>query len=493
MRHLSSDEEYSSRPRRHSSSLTPQDQLAGPQHDVDDDTEALDRISDILSHLIKEASDAVNGIDHERTKISIVTPKSNNSSKHTMASHVKVTEATVKSSPETSTKPSKFQTHIQVPDHQTNLSHRRKAIKSMPPLGRHYESNAEKKDDKPTSSPMKRRSSGSIGKARWSRASANKEAMQTNLLAQRTGAASSSRALPTRSSHSLPNSPRLTRSPRRKTLLNEPLLESYKRIDDSLALVDSLSRDLAADVDAPEREDTLDTRTSNDFSGKNYALARNDPNQSLSLVIFLLVQGIHSVLAFLSGMLSLKSTGLHLETLESDTFYNALSWAFTYTMGNVLVDQCIKKAPVRPPRRFTIPGGYYSRTPSPPPLLLMPSSKMAAKNKQKAINYGTESTASRLIGLSNVVPSVSQSSSILEKESTAKSIPSRRNWANPETMIEKLVVQSPTRRFHYPNLNTADQNDDEEEVLQVLTVKRVRKTGSIRGNGVRILERRNST
>jgi hypothetical protein len=162
-------------------------------------------------------------------------------------------------------------------------------------------------------------------------------------------------------------------------------------------------------------------------------------------------------------------------------------------MGNVLVDQCIKKAPVRPPRRFTIPGGYYSRTPSPPPLLLMPSSKMAAKNKQKAINYGTESTASRLIGLSNVVPSVSQSSSILEKESTAKSIPSRRNWANPETMIEKLVVQSPTRRFHYPNLNTADQNDDEEEVLQVLTVKRVRKTGSIRGNGVRILERRNST
>ena len=66
-------------------------------------------------------------------------------------------------------------------------------------------------------------------------------------------------------------------------------------------------------------------------------------------------------------------------------------------------------------------------------------------------------------------------------------------------MIEKLIVHSPTKRFHHPILGTAnaDHNDEEEEeeeeVLQVLAVKRVRKTTLVRGNGVRILERRNST
>lgn len=493
MRHNGSDDSQHSRPRRHSASLTPQDKFVGPQHDIDDDSEALDRISDILSHLIKEASDAVNGIDRERTKTT--TPKLSNSSKHSMASQVKTTEPNKETSSDLTHK-SKFQTHPQASDH-LHPSNRRRSIKSMPPPSR-QELNTDSKEDKLSSNAIKRRSSGSIGKSRWSRSSANKEAMQTNLVAQRTGtSATTTKVLSTRSSHSLPNSPRIMRSPRRNRILNEPLLESYKRIDDSLAMVDSLSRDLAADIDPTEEgSGSVDARIPSAYS-KHTTVARNDANESLSLVILLLVQGIHSVLAFLSGMISLKSSGLHLETLESDTFYNALSWAFTYTMGNVLVDQCIEKAPAHPPRRVSIPGGYYSRSPSPPPLTLVPSS-LLAKNKQRAIASHSHEVTNHN-DHRDIMPCVSQSSSILEKKSASKSIHSRRNWRNSENVIEKLIVHSPTKRFHHPILGTAnaDHNDEEEEeeeeVLQVLAVKRVRKTTLVRGNGVRILERRNST
>ncbi|KAI9280820.1 hypothetical protein BC943DRAFT_330369 [Umbelopsis sp. AD052] len=496
MRHDKTDQSHNHRPRRHSS-VSHQDPILTSKHESDDDSEALDRISDILSHLIKEASDAVNGIDRERSKITA--PKTNAANKHTMGAQVKQPDTIDTQKYTVSNRKSKLQTHTYNPD-QPYFPHRRRSIKSMPPHN-HYEPHIETKEDRSSNNAVKRRSTGSIGKSRWSRGPANKEAIQTNLATAQRGSplSNSFKNAPSRSSHSVPNSPNTMRLSRRTRLLNDPLMESYKRIDDSLAMVDSLSRDLAADVDTTDSASKDINRSV--ASQNSTALARHNPNESLSLVIFLLVQGIHSVLAFLSGMLSLKSNGLHLETLESDTFYNALSWAFTYTMGNVLVDQCIEKAPARPSYRVTIPGEYHSRSPS-PPLLNHMSSTLLAKNKQKALdrNQGTNDPAAITshLRLKDIVPCVSQSSSILEKGSSSKSLQSQKGWKDSENTIERLVVQSPTRRFHHPILinQERDENDDdeeEEEVLQVVAVKRIRKTGSIRNNGVRILERRNST
>jgi hypothetical protein len=499
MRHDRVDQSHNHRPRRHSS-VSHQEPILPFKHESDDDSEALDRISDILSHLIKEASDAVNGIDRERSKISA--PKTNTANKHSMGAQVKKPETIDTQKCTVSNQKSKLQTHTHNPD-QPYFPHRRRSIKSMPPHS-HHEPYIEMREERSSSNSVKRRSTGSIvGKSRWSRGPANKEAIQTNLVAAQRGSplSSSFKSAPSRPSHSVPNSPKTMRSHRRNRLLNDPLMESYKRIDDSMAMVDSLSRDLAADIDTTEEHSAPKDINRPDASQNSTALARHDPNESLSLVIFLLVQGIHSVLAFLSGMLSLKTTRLPLETLESDTFYNALSWAFTYTMGNVLVDQCIEKAPARPSYRVTIPGEYHSRSPS-PPLLHHMSSTLLAKNKQKAldgnqvINVRMASTSH--LRLEGIVPCVSQSSSILEKGSTSKSLLSKKSWRDSENAIERLVVQSPTRRFHHPILinqeqHDDDDNDDEEEVLQVLAVKRIRKTGSIRSKGVRILERRNST
>ncbi|KAI8577355.1 hypothetical protein K450DRAFT_252084 [Umbelopsis ramanniana AG] len=498
MRHDRVDQANNHRPRRHSS-VNHQDPILISKHESDDDSEALDRISDILSHLIKEASDAVNGIDRERSKITA--PKTNAANKHTTGAQVKQPETIDTQKYTVSNQKSKLQPHTHHPD-QPYFPHRRRSIKSMPPHS-HYEPYIEMKEEKSSNNAAKRRSTGSIGKSRWSRGPANKEAIQTNLVAAQRGSplSSSFKSAPSRSSHSVPNSPKIMRLSRRNRLLNDPLMESYKRIDDSLAMVDSLSRDLAADVDTTDEPSAPKDINRSVASQNSTALARHNPNESLSLVIFLLVQGIHSVLAFLSGMLSLKTSGLHLETLESDTFYNALSWAFTYTMGNVLVDQCIEKVPARPSYRVTIPGEYHSRSPS-PPLLNQMSSTLLAKNKQKAFdrNQGTNNSAAGTshLRLKDVVPCVSQSSSILEKGGNSKSLQSQKGWKDSENTIERLVVQSPTRRFHHPILfnqeyDDNDDDDDEEEILQVVAVKRIRKTGSIRNNGLRILERRNST
>lgn len=500
MRHDRDDQSNSHRPRRHSS-VSHQEPISVSKHESDDDSEALDRISDILSHLIKEASDAVNGIDRERSKISA--PKINTTNKHTMGAQVKKPEIIDTQKCTVSNQKLKSPAHSHNSD-QPYFPHRRRSIKSMPPHS-HHETYIETKEERSSSNSAKRRSTGSIGKSRWSRGTANKEAVQTNLVAAQRGSplANSFKSALSRPSHSVPNSPKMVRSLRRNRLLNDPLMESYRRIDDSLAMVDSLSRDLAADIDTTDEHLPPKDIDRSETSQSSTALARHNPNESLSMVIFLLVQGIHSVLAFLSGMLSLKTkTGLHLETLESDTFYNALSWAFTYTMGNVLVDQCIEKAPVRPPYRVTIPGEYHSRTPS-PPLLSQMSSTLLAKNKQKALdrnqstNDRTASTSH--LRLENIVPCVSQSSSILEKRGTSKGLQSQNSWRDSENAIERLVVQSPTRRFHHPILINQEQHYDddddgeEEEILQVVAVKRIRKTGSIRNNGLRIRERRNST
>ena len=500
MRQDRDDQSHSHRPRRHSS-VSHQEPISVSKHESDDDSEALDRISDILSHLIQEASDAVNGIDRERSKISA--PKINTTNKHTMGAQVKKPEIIDTQKCTVSNQKSKSPAHTHNSD-QPYFPHRRRSIKSMPPHS-HHETHIEMKEERSSSNSAKRRSTGSIGKSRWSRGTANKEAVQTNLVAAQRGSplANSFKSAPSRPSHSVPNSPKMVRSLRRNRLLNDPLMESYRRIDDSLAMVDSLSRDLAADIDTTDEHLPPKDIDRLEASQSSTALARHNPNDSLSLVIFLLVQGIHSVLAFLSGMVSLKTTtGLHLETLESDTFYNALSWAFTYTMGNVLVDQCIEKAPVRSSYRVTIPGEYHSRSPS-PPLLSQMSSALLAKNKQKALDRN-QSTNDRTVStshlrLENIVPCVSQSSSILEKRGTSKSLQSKNTWRDSENAIERLVVQSPTRRFHHPILINQEQHYDddddgeEEEILQVVAVKRIRKTGSIRNNGVRIRERRNST
>ncbi|KAJ2960944.1 hypothetical protein NQZ79_g3755 [Umbelopsis isabellina] len=501
MRTLSNDMQYNNRPRRHSTSVSSENPITNSANYEDQDTETLDRISVILSHLLKEASDAVNGID-SGNKNSTSVPTVNNN-RNTNSSPTKSYDTKDSTRVSRSPRKSRIQLHPQTSE-TSELSqsvYPKSLLKSKAP---HRRTNSDVRyDPKEESSSVataKRRSTGSIAKPRWSRGAGTKDATQMNPTAQRCSSGTNvSRSLPSRSCNSQPTSPKQTRLYRRRTLLNEPLLESYRRVDDSLALVDSLSRDLAGNSIATDFQlgSHEGSKAVNQKMGDRTTLKIDDTNQSMSLVAFLMVQAIHSVLAFCSGLLSFKNTGINLEALESSAFYNALSWAFTYTMGNVLVDQCIQKAPTQMSRRLTIPGEYKSRSPSPiPGPLDQMQSFQSLKQRQitnlKAMGCQDQSWHREESSYDCIVPTSSQSLSLLERRSGGKNNQGK-SVRNSDKIIERLVLPSPTRKLYQKDEITDDESDQEQEVLQVLAVKRIKKRGSAKYKGVPILERRNST
>jgi hypothetical protein len=233
----------------------------------------------------------------------------------------------------------------------------------------------------------------------------------------------------------------------------------------------------------------------NQRPGERNTLRIEDTNQSISLVAFLMVQAIHSVLAFCSGLLSFKSTGLDLEALESSAFYNALSWAFTYTMGNVLVDQCIQKAPTQTISRLTIPGEYKSRSPSPTLLNQMQISeplKQKGKSHLKVIGVQEQFWHTEGSRFDCIIPTSSQSLSLLERRGAGRNNQGK-DLRKSDKIIEKLLLPSPTKRLYTKDEATEEESDEEQEVLQVLAVKTIKKRGSVKYKGVPIIERRNST
>ncbi|KAG2179908.1 hypothetical protein INT43_003694 [Umbelopsis isabellina] len=497
MRTLSNDVQHDNRQRRHSTSVRSEN-TPDSTNSEDQDSQTLDRISVILSHLLKEASDAVNGLDSGNKNSTSVPAINNNRNINSPSTKTYDTKDSTRAS--RSPKKSRIQLYAQTSEPSQSI-YSKSLLKSKAP---HRRTNSDVRynpnEESSSVDNAKRRSTGSIAKPRWSRGAGLKDATQLNSTAQRcSNGTNLSRSLPNRSCNSQPNSPKQTRISRRRTLLNEPLLESYRRVDDSLALVDSLSRDLASNTTTTDfqLESNEGSKSVNQKTGDRATLKIDDTNQSMSLVAFLMVQAIHSVLAFCSGLLSLKTTGITLEALESSAFYNALSWAFTYTMGNVLVDQCIQKAPAQVGRRLTIPGEYKSRSPSPVPashnqVQSFQSRKQRRIANPKAIGHLDQSLHREASGLDCVVPTSSQSLSLLERRSGGKNSQGE-SVRKSDKIIERLVLPSPTRKLYQRDEITDDESDQEQEVLQVLAVKRIKKRGSVKYKGVPILERRNST
>lgn len=498
MRTLSNDVQYNDRPRRHSTSVRSENPITNSSNSEDQDSQTLDRISVILSHLLKEASDAVNGVE-SGNKNSTAVPTIHNI-RNTNSPSLKSHETKDSTRTSRSPKKSRIQLHSQTSESSQSI-YSKSLLKSKAP---HRRTNSDvrydPKEESSSNENAKRRSTGSIAKPRWSRGVGLKDATQMNTVAQRCSSGTNlSRSLPSRSSNSQPSSPKQTRISRRRTLLNEPLLESYRRVDDSLALVDSLSRDLAGNTTTTDFQlgsKEASNSVNQKISDRN-TLKIDDTNQSMSLVGFLMVQAIHSVLAFCSGLLSYNDTGINLEALETSAFYSALSWAFTYTMGNVLVDQCIQKAPVQINRRLTIPGEYKSRSPSPVPVShdqvqSFQSLKQRRIADPKAMGYSDQSWQREVSGFDRVVPTSSQSLSLLERRSGGNNNQGE-SVKKSDKVIERLVLPSPTRELYQRHEMADDESDQEQEVLQVLAVKRIKKRGSVKYKGVPILERRNST
>lgn len=300
------------RPRRHT--ITRPDSamaLLSDLEDLEDEDEeqqqTFDRISGILSNLIQEANEAVNGIEQERahllkskqndrlfTSSTIITTKRQDTSKipRPRRSHHSITPSHSRNSSSSTTSSS---TLVNSP---TNMC--RSASPTMLNFRRHP---------------------------------------------------NSVRVLPTRRSIT----PKRTNNNNSKNM--DPIIESYKRLDSSMALVESLSRDLAT----PK-------------NGNN-----NQPHQQgldTRLTILLLIPLLHiphslitMVFDFFLNHNTNNSSSLSSNKSSSSSTFNfttMIFWACVFTVTNLMVDQAVipntKQYFIQKVRRMSLPGSYKNNT-----------------------------------------------------------------------------------------------------------------------------------
>ncbi|KAL0077885.1 hypothetical protein J3Q64DRAFT_1702664 [Phycomyces blakesleeanus] len=265
----------SDRPRRHT--ITRPDSAMALLSDTSTDDEdiqqeAFDRISGILSSLIQEANDAVNGIEIERVQ---------------MMNRTKSTD-----------------------------SHSRSRLP---------------RPKKPFNRPSYTHSSSSSSSTYSSSPSATPDTFLS-----RSPSPSQSR----------PPAPLLATkrsiTPLKKTAtqpkLQDPLLESFKRLDSSMALVESLSRDLATDPDAQQRS-PIENR----------------------LTILLLLPLLHIPHAFLNMIFDFLTVteSVSYEHVQSSSFPVVIVWGFFIALANIIMNCVVEKPPViTKTRRLSLPGTY---------------------------------------------------------------------------------------------------------------------------------------
>lgn len=247
------------------------------EDEVDEDNqhlESIDRISDILAKLIREANDAVNGIEKEKAQLR----------KARMA-----------------------------------------RAAGLPPRPSHANSFSTRPSRLPR--PVKTRSANTFNTTTLSSSPTSSSSPSTHsfdLLPPPTSASSSGRPLscPTLASN--------------KRVLHEPLLESFKRLDTSMALVDSLSRDLASQSEMPATMNVSTTRSAS------------------SLGILFLVPLLHIPHVLITVIF---------DTLNSSTARSSfnlsgmIAWACLFALGNLMVSDAVSNNELRQ-RRVSLPGSY---------------------------------------------------------------------------------------------------------------------------------------
>lgn len=246
--------------------------------------EPFDRISDILSKLIREANDAVNGIEKEKAQLQ----------------KARLARAAALSSR---------------PSHANSLPTRPSRL-PRPVKTRSFNLNS-------TASDL---SSSSLSSMRlFSPSPTTTTRSNSDLLPPPTLTSSSSGrplSCPTLASN--------------KRILHEPLLESFKRLNSSMALVDSLSRDLANQ----SSETTEGTHSSTSTS-------------SLSLLFLVPLLHIpHALITVIFDTLNSSST-----SRSSFNLSGMIAWACLFALGNLMVNDVVSSNGLQQ-RRTSLPGAY---------------------------------------------------------------------------------------------------------------------------------------
>lgn len=158
----------------------------------------------------------------------------------------------------------------------------------------------------------------------------------------------------------------------RGALLRGSLVESYKRLDQSMAMVDSLSRDLASsdelDADEDQQHNDDDQETSIFVNGKSPRLFHHESNNNnintttvdLQLSAFLVAPFLHFPQALISWVfdsLSNRDSSTHLTGM--------LAWCFFFAFANIVVDQAAAGLPAqrigRCSHNVPVPGSYHNK------------------------------------------------------------------------------------------------------------------------------------
>ncbi|KAF7722535.1 hypothetical protein EC973_003062 [Apophysomyces ossiformis] len=301
--------------------------LSDDMGDTDEDEEqqgTFDRISDILSNLIQEANDAVNSIEHERAQLLQNAAKS------------------------------KSMYSLPTPPRPSRLPRPKSRASHTPSTTRHRASSIYLSSSNSSSSAVDL-FLPSLPPSPTSTATSSSRSPSPTLAKRPI----SHQIYPSRRSMT----PRIDSSKRSSTSsvikLQEPVLESFKRLDTSLALVDSLSRDLATQQ---EHSTSLPSTT---------------PAVHSRLTVFLLVPLLHIPHTLISmvfdSISSTSSVVLQYNTNDplaansSPNITGMLAWAFFFTLTSLVVDQVAATANSArqltcraASRRLSLPGSYLA-------------------------------------------------------------------------------------------------------------------------------------
>lgn len=357
--------------------------------DIEDDDqeqqETFDRISGILSSLIQEANEAVNGIEQER--VQLLKKKSTSSRKASKTPRV-FTSSTI------------ITNHTN--EHNSKIPRPRKLRASNTPSISHVRnvSSSSSTSSINTSSalfsPISTSTSATLSRSPSPTLTSFKKQLFRHHTVLRPRSCPVIQAPTKRASMT----PQHKRNNSNLILVTDPITESFKRLDTSMALVDSLSRDLATPT--PTK-------------------SRNNNNNSNGLTFLLLVPLLHiphSLITMIFDFCFTTSTSassghsnipnsVHIisrsTTTGSFNLSSMIFWACVFAVTNLMVDQVAvipKKylstiTKVKSVRRMSLPGTYHntnkkksSKVPPPPVVPLKRTWIPATIQQQYAFRIG---------------------------------------------------------------------------------------------------------
>lgn len=326
--------------------------------DIEDDDqeqqETFDRISGILSSLIQEANEAVNGIEQER--VHLLKKKSSSS-----------TSRKASKTPRVFTSSTIITNHSN--DH-SKIPRPRKLRASNTPSVSHVRHGSNTSSSSTSSintssalfSPISTSTSATLSRSPSPTLSTFKKQLFRHHTVLRPRSCPVIQAPTKRASmtpqHKKNNSSNLI-------LVTDPITESFKRLDTSMALVDSLSRDLATPTPTKSNRN-------NNSNGLTFLLLvplLHIPHSLITMIFDFCFSSTPSA----SGHANISNAG-HVQLISRSTSTSSFSlssmifWACVFAVTNLMVDQVAvipKKylstiTKVKSVRRMSLPGTYHS-------------------------------------------------------------------------------------------------------------------------------------